>query len=231
MIQSTFRLRVAWSKQGRLAFLSHLEVARALERVIRRAGLPYALSQGFNPHMRIAFGPALGVGMGGDTEYFDVWLTDYTPAQDVLTSLRDASPTDLVMQDASYVALSDPSISAALTVSEYLLEMEGDEACAASLRDSIDGAVRTGSIAIEHKGKVRDYDLAESLYHPPRVDHTDGIVRIWFTIRSGAQGSLRPERFFAAVAGGAPLLRSRRTGLFMVADDGTLCDGFGQEVR
>ena len=40
-----FRLRVTFCKQGRLALLSHLEVARALERAVRRAGLPYAVSQ------------------------------------------------------------------------------------------------------------------------------------------------------------------------------------------
>ena len=54
-----FRLRVTFRETGRLALLSHLEVARALERSVRRAGLPYAVSQGFSPHMRIAFGAAL----------------------------------------------------------------------------------------------------------------------------------------------------------------------------
>ena len=61
----TFRLRVSFVKQGRLAMLSHLELARALERAVRRAKLPYAVSNGFSPHMRIAFGAALPVGVGG----------------------------------------------------------------------------------------------------------------------------------------------------------------------
>ena len=56
--QQIFRLRLTFAKQGRLAMLSHLEVARALERTVRRAGLPYAVSQGFSPHMLIAFGAA-----------------------------------------------------------------------------------------------------------------------------------------------------------------------------
>ena len=43
-----FRLRVTFRETGRLALLSHLEVARALERSVRRAGLPYAVSQGFS---------------------------------------------------------------------------------------------------------------------------------------------------------------------------------------
>ena len=50
-----FRLRFRFCKKGRLIMLSHLEVAHALERAVRRADLPFAVSQGFSPHMRIAF--------------------------------------------------------------------------------------------------------------------------------------------------------------------------------
>ena len=59
-----FRLRVRYSISGRLAYLSHLETIRSMERVIRRAGLPFAITEGFNPHMKVAFGPALPVGAG-----------------------------------------------------------------------------------------------------------------------------------------------------------------------
>ena len=34
--------------------------------------------QGFNPHMKVAFGPALPVGTASENEYLDVWLTRYT---------------------------------------------------------------------------------------------------------------------------------------------------------
>lgn len=74
-----FRLRVTFRETGRLAMLSHLELARALERAVRRAQLPFAVSQGFSPHMRIAFGAALPVGVGGTAEIFDLFLTDYVP--------------------------------------------------------------------------------------------------------------------------------------------------------
>ena len=74
-----FRLRMTFCKQGRLAMLSHLEVARALERAVRRAGLPFAVSQGFSPHMKIAFGAALPVGVGGTHELADLQMTRYVP--------------------------------------------------------------------------------------------------------------------------------------------------------
>ena len=89
-----FRLRVEFCKQGRLALLSHLEVARALERAVRRAGLPFAISQGFSPHMKIAFGAALPVGVGGLHEVFDLQLTRYVlPSGRSRRSRRPAPPT------------------------------------------------------------------------------------------------------------------------------------------
>ena len=68
----TFRLRCSYVEQGRLAMLSHLEVAHTLERTVRRAKLPFAISQGFSPHMKIAFGAALPVGVGSTWEIFDL---------------------------------------------------------------------------------------------------------------------------------------------------------------
>ena len=68
MADMPFRLRVSFAKTGRLRFLSHLEVVHALERAVRRTELEYAVTQGFNPRMKIAFGPALPVGTAGQRQ-------------------------------------------------------------------------------------------------------------------------------------------------------------------
>lgn len=59
---SLFRLRVRYGKRDRLKYLGHLEVIHTIERIVRRAGLPYAVTQGFSPHMRVGFSSALPVG-------------------------------------------------------------------------------------------------------------------------------------------------------------------------
>ena len=100
-----FRLRMTFCKQGRLAMLSHLEVARALERAVRRAGLPFAVSQGFSPHMKIAFGAALPVGVGGTHELADLQMTRYVPVEEALEALQRASVPDLMVKAASPIAV------------------------------------------------------------------------------------------------------------------------------
>ena len=114
-----FRLRVVFCKQGRLALLSHLEVARALERTVRRAGLPFAVSQGFSPHMRIAFGAALPVGVGGTHEVFDLQLARYVAPEHALEALQNASAPDLMCKSCSYVEPRAAAASVAFPISTY----------------------------------------------------------------------------------------------------------------
>ena len=95
--QQTFRMRITFAKQGRLALLSHLEIARALERAVRRAQLPFAVSQGFSPHMKIAFGAALPVGVGGTHEMVDLQLVRYVRPDEALAALQAASASKLSM--------------------------------------------------------------------------------------------------------------------------------------
>lgn len=117
--QQIFRLRLTFAKQGRLAMLSHLEVARALERTVRRAGLPYAVSQGFSPHMLIAFGAALPVGVGGTHEIADVRLTHYVSADKALSALQEASVADLMVKDCRYIEPKAAAASVAFPASTY----------------------------------------------------------------------------------------------------------------
>lgn len=114
-----YRLRVTFCKQGRLALLSHLEVARALERAVRRAGLPFAVSQGFSPHMKIAFGAALPVGVGGTRELFDLQMTRYVRPEEALEALQAASVPDLMVKACDYIEPHAPAASAAFPVCTY----------------------------------------------------------------------------------------------------------------
>ena len=57
-----------------MRFTGHLDLHRAWERTFRRAGLPLAYSQGFNPHPRLNLASALPLGFTSEGEVIDVWL-------------------------------------------------------------------------------------------------------------------------------------------------------------
>ena len=192
MAPGEFRLRMCYQKSGRIRFLSHLEVMRALERSSRRAALPYAVTKGFNPRMKAAFGPALPVGTEGEREYWDVWLRSYVSPTEVLEMMRASSPENIAPLEARYISDKEPSLSAGCTIAMYEVLVVGKGVTTEHIQSALDDVVKSGEIAVERKGKTKIFDLARSLPKEPRARVDGRGVIIEITIRTSQEGSLRP---------------------------------------
>ncbi len=119
------RIRVEFSKTGRLRYLSHLEVAVLLQRAMRRAGFPLEFSQGYHPSPKISFGPPLGVGISGLSEYFDI---EVRPPFDLHTNkkkLNDLAPGGISIKEMS--AISAREVSLSNFISRYEYEIRGGD--------------------------------------------------------------------------------------------------------
>lgn len=214
-----FRLRVCFHKIGRLRFLSHLETGRAWERAARRARLPYAVSQGFTPRMRLAFGPALPVGTAGEREYLDITLTRFVPVAEVEHALHAAIVPELGPVACRYVSPAEGSLGSRLTIAVYEVEIEGGSP-QQEIERSLVALMGTGRLEVEHKGKQKVFDLAKALPKEPEVRSSEGrtVVRMW--VRMGEQGSLRPEVFITAAVGADRVASVTRTDLLIEDDQG-----------
>ncbi|MFN8050628.1 MAG: TIGR03936 family radical SAM-associated protein [Acidimicrobiales bacterium] len=69
------RVRLRFTKLGKIRFLGHRDLARCWERAIRRAELPMAYSEGFSPRPKLHYGLALPTGAESLAEYMDIDLT------------------------------------------------------------------------------------------------------------------------------------------------------------
>ena len=191
-----FRLRVTYIEHDRLAMLSHLEVAHALERVVRRAKLPFAVSQGFSPHMKIAFGSALPVGVGSTCEIFDVQLTSYVAPAKALAALQAASPAALMVQECHYIEHNAKAASVAYPLSTYEVRFSRELAEGEFVVPSQIVRVR------KKKGKVREtvFDVAEYLQNVPRIEGDT----VTFALLAKPEGSLRPDLFVSECLAAVP---------------------------
>lgn len=86
---------MALHKGEELRFLSHLDYAHAVERMIRRANIKAAYSEGFNPHMKLSFSSALALGITAAEEYADLDILDEAPVPELLDRLTAAAPAGL----------------------------------------------------------------------------------------------------------------------------------------
>nr|WP_251441247.1 TIGR03936 family radical SAM-associated protein [Veillonella intestinalis] len=93
------KLRLALSKGEDMRFLSHLDYAQAVERMIRRAAIKMAYSEGFNPHMKISFSSALALGITADVEYLDMDIIEDLTVADVKERLNQVAPPGLQVLD------------------------------------------------------------------------------------------------------------------------------------
>lgn len=86
------RVRLRFAKCGVLRMVSHHDLLRCLERALRRAELPMAYSQGFNPRPKIVFPLALGLGIEGRREVLELDLAEALEPSEVLRRLGAALP-------------------------------------------------------------------------------------------------------------------------------------------
>ncbi len=75
------RLITGFEKGEEARWLSHLDFQRALQRLLRRAGLPLMYSSGFNPHPLISYASALPVGATGDCEAVELQTEEISEAE------------------------------------------------------------------------------------------------------------------------------------------------------
>lgn len=198
-----FRLRVAYPKLGRLKYLGHLELIHTVEQIVRRAALPYAVTQGFSPHMRIAYTSALPVGTSSAAEYFDVYLTELVPASDALGRLQDSSPVDMRPMAASYVELRRPALTAEIDRVRYLIELTfrpgrapRDGRVLEIVSSWLDSAIE---IPYRRGKKVKSLDVRKTMSGASVTASDDGGIWMELATRCDNEGSLRPEIFVVAL--------------------------------
>jgi len=204
----SFRLRIDYGKTGRLRYLSHLELVRAMERVIRRSQIPFSLTHGFNVHMKHAFGPALPVGTAGEHELMDVWLTEYVPAAELLVRLRCATLPDLPVNEVYYCAEDAPSLQVSRVLFRYELIVEvPDGKGAASLEDTLTDILNTGRLGIIKKARDIEINLAGKIASGPVVkvfENNPAHLLVSMVLRADEQGSLRPDDLINAALKAIP---------------------------
>jgi hypothetical protein len=140
------RYRIRFAKIGRAAFLGHLDLARLWARTFRRADLELALSRGFSPKPRMAFGPALGLGVPSLGEVMDVELEHApvkngvfvrpfaapdaprreVPADEVAARLAAVCPEGLVLSSCETLAIGAPGLGKLATAVDLVLRPARD---------------------------------------------------------------------------------------------------------
>ncbi len=210
------RYRLRYTKLGRAAFLSHLDMARHLGRALRRAGLEVNYTKGFHPKPDFSFGPALGLGFPSLGEFVDLRVAQALDGDELAARLTAVAPEGLVFE-ARRLADGEPAVARLISLADFALSLPLDEAaaqaaCAAVMaRDTLPSErgegkerravdVRRFLVGLEPLGGA---DLVRA-----RLEwQDDGQTLILLRVRAGSDGSARPAEIGRALlaAAGLPL--------------------------
>ena len=117
------KLRIRYAKRGRLRFSSTRDFQRALERAVRRAGVPMAYSSGFHPHPKISYANAAPTGTASEAEYVEIGVVERLDPEAVRVALDAALPHGY---DVVYVAEAEAgALADSLEGSVWRIELPG----------------------------------------------------------------------------------------------------------
>src|SRR4051812_31283057 len=122
------RVRVRFSKLGKIRWTSHRDVARMWERAFRRTGLSLSYTQGFSPRPKVSFGLALPTGHESVAEYLDLDLAASEDGIDISSlpaRLSPALPVGIDILAASVIDDREGSLQEEVTTCTWLVEAAG----------------------------------------------------------------------------------------------------------
>lgn len=157
------KVRLRFSKLGKIRFTSHRDLARIWERALRRAALPVAYTEGFSPRPKLHFGLALSTGHESLAEYLDIDLRDEIESHTLPVLLAPELPTGIDVTAAAPVAPGTPSLQESVRSCTWRIEALGLDP--ATTDDLVTGALAADELLITRtrKGKEVTDDLRPAI--------------------------------------------------------------------
>lgn len=189
------RLRARFSRGESVKYISHLDTLRTFERTLRRAELPIAHSQGFNPRPQMSFGLPLSVGVTSVSEFVDLDMDERISPEEFKDKMNDNIPEGFRIIEAGYIDSKESLMSSIGAASyEVWLGLKG-QASKEDLQNKIRDFLKKDSIEIEKesKGKVKIVDIRPDIFELEISNCNVEKICFLMTLSAGSVSNLKPE--------------------------------------
>ena len=187
-----YTYRAAITKGEAIRYISHLDYADMMQRAICRAKLPAAYSEGFNPHLKIAFASALAVGVTSEAEYMDFELTQAIPPEEVASRLRQELPAGVELRRLRLLTGRPKALMAQVDQADYEITLPcADEVGAKKAVQAFNEATECLYRRSTPK-KSRDIEVKQYVKGDVAVTYAPGVAHLTMAIRITPTGSVKP---------------------------------------
>jgi radical SAM-linked protein len=226
------KLRLRYTKRGPLRFASHRDLARALERALRRAQVPMAFSAGFSPHPKISYVGAAPTGAASEAEYVEIGLAEARDPEAVRVALDTALPPGIDVVECVEAAEGGGSLPDRIDASTWRVELPG--VAPADLAAAVESFLASAEVTVAKRTKngPRDID-ARAAVARASAGGTAGCAILTVVVRQ-VTPSVRPDDVLAALTAVADLRpplppRAVREAQGRLDDSGTVADPLGPD--
>lgn len=167
-------VRIWFSKQGRIKYVSHLDIMRCMTRAVRRANIPLWYTEGFNPHPYLNFLQPMPLGVEGLNEPLDIRIEGEISDEQIMENLNNVLPVGIKV-----TKVTEPFMkSNDLAFAEYEIYFEKEENLVAEL----DRAMQSGELVCEKMGKVngrkrvKEVNVSENIRKYSLSENDEAVV-------------------------------------------------------
>jgi radical SAM-linked protein len=116
----SYLYRMKYQKNGPLRFISHLDLNQLFRRVLLRADIPVELTEGYNPRIKVSFGPALPLGIEGWQEITEIVLKEPLAEEELKGKINKVAPSGFKILEVEEVSNKRIPLSKLLRQASYL---------------------------------------------------------------------------------------------------------------
>lgn len=191
------KIRIKFTKTGPLKYIGHLDVMRFFQKLLKRAQIPVAFSEGFSPHPILSFSPPLSLGCESLGEYADIEITSSVNSDDAIRRLNEKSVDGIEI--LSFNLLPEKSLNAMACVSaaEYICEFKEQVGCPFDFVTEFSEFMQSDRIPVIKKTKKSEteIDIKPLIYNWEMLDDSKLLLRL----SAGSVNNLKPELVYRAL--------------------------------
>ena len=199
-------IRIKFKKYGSLMYVSHLDTAKTMQRIMLRAGIDIWYSEGFNPQPKIVFAVPLPVGVESECEFMDIKINSYMSCEEIASRLSNIFPDEMKVID---VYVPEQKLKNIVYI-DYEMEIvspsvKDDTADIISKLLSKDLFVTKKSKGTEKEINVKDYIKSVD------VKDENGKIKINAILCGGGDKNINPELVIEAIRANTGILNGNPT--------------------
>lgn len=182
------KVRIRFTKQGPLKFIGHLDIMRYFQKLIKRAGIPIAYSNGMSPHQIMSFALPLGIGDESIGEYLDIELTESVNSKAAIDCLNAQTVNGIEI--LSFKQLDDKALNAMASVEAADYKVSFRNLPTVNLKNDFESFMKSSNISVVKKTKKNESEID---IKPFIFDFSASDSDVSLRLKCGSVDNTKPE--------------------------------------